>query len=84
MSIAQFCIEKKILTYVLSAALLLGGTWAYTQIGRLEDPEFTIKNAQVVTSYPGATAQEVMEEVTDPIEVAIQQLGQVKKVTSVS
>ena len=61
MSIAQFCIEKKILTYVLSAALLLGGTWAYTQIGRLEDPEFTIKNAQVVTSYPGATAQEVME-----------------------
>ena len=84
MSIAQFCIEKKILTYVLSAALLLGGTWAYTQIGRLEDPEFTIKNAQVVTSYPGATAQEVMEEVTDPIEVAIQQMGQVKKVTSVS
>ena len=84
MSIAQFCIEKKILTYVLSAALLLGGTWAYTQIGRLEDPEFTIKNAQVITSYPGATAQEVMEEVTDPIEVAIQQMGQVKKVTSVS
>jgi multidrug efflux pump subunit AcrB len=84
MSIAQFCIERKILTYVLSGALLLGGVWAYTQIGRLEDPEFTIKNAQIITSYPGATAQEVMEEVTDPIEVAIQQMGQVKKVTSSS
>lgn len=84
MSIAQFCIEKKVLTYTLSAALLLGGMWAYTQIGRLEDPEFTIKNAQIITAYAGATAQEVVEEVTDPIEVAIQQMGQVKKVTSVS
>ncbi len=84
MSIAQFCIEKKILTYSLSAALLLGGWWAFTKIGRLEDPEFTIKNAQIITTYAGATAQEVMEEVTDPIEVAIQQMGQVKKVTSVS
>ena len=84
MSIAQFCLERKVLTYVLSAALLLGGAWAYTVIGRLEDPEFTIKNAQIVTQYPGATAQEVMEEVTDPIEVAVQQLGQLKRVTSIS
>ena len=84
MSIAQTCIDKKILTYALSAALLLGGAWAYTKIGRLEDPEFTIKNAQIVTSYPGATAEEVMEEVTDPIEVAVQQLGQLKQVTSAS
>ncbi len=84
MSIAQFCIERKVLTYTLSLALLLGGMWAYTQIGRLEDPEFTIKNAQIITSYPGATAREVMEEVTDPIETAVQQLGQLKRVTSIS
>lgn len=84
MSIAQFCIERKVLTYALSAALLGGGMWAYTRIGRLEDPEFTIKNAQVITSYPGATAPEVMDEVTDPIEIAIQQMGQLKQVTSIS
>ncbi len=84
MNIAQFCIDKKVITYTLSAALLIGGIWAYTRIGRLEDPEFTIKHAQILTSYPGATAQEVMDEVTDPIEVAVQQMGQLKKVTSAS
>jgi len=84
MSIARFCIERKVLTYTMSLALLLGGMWAYTQIGRLEDPEFTLKSAQIVTSYPGATAQEVMEEVADPIEVAVQQMGQLKRVTSIS
>ena len=72
------------LTYALSFALLAGGIWAFRTIGRLEDPEFTIKNAQIVTLYPGATAREVMEEVTDPIEVAVQQMGQLKRVTSVS
>lgn len=84
MSLAQFCIERKVLTTTMSLALLLGGMWAYTRIGRLEDPEFTIKNAQIVTSYPGATAREVMEEVTDPIEIAVQQMGQLKRVTSIS
>ncbi|MCF7837126.1 MAG: efflux RND transporter permease subunit [Candidatus Marinimicrobia bacterium] len=84
MNPAQCCIERKVVTYVLTAALLLGGLWAYTRIGRLEDPEFTIKSAQIVTLYPGATAIEVMEEVTDPIEVAVQQLGQLKRVTSTS
>ena len=84
MSIAQYCIDKKIITYVLSAALLFGGMYAYTKIGRLEDPEFTIKVAQIVTAYPGATAEEVLNEVTDPIETAVQKLGELDKVTSTS
>ncbi|NLG35291.1 MAG: efflux RND transporter permease subunit [Lentisphaerae bacterium] len=84
MSMAQFCMEKKVLTVTLSLALLAGGMWAYTRIGRLEDPEFTIKNAQVITSYPGATAREVTDEVTDPVETAVQQMGQLKRVTSIS
>lgn len=84
MSIAQFCIDKKIVTYALSGAMLLAGGLAYTQLGRLEDPEFTIKNAQIVTEYPGATALEVADEVTDEIETAVQKLGQLKEVTSTS
>ena len=84
MSLAAFCIERKVLTYALTLALLLGGMYAYTHINRLEDPEFTVKSAQIITSYPGASALDVMNEVTDPIEVAVQQLGQLKKVTSVS
>ncbi|HMO51774.1 MAG TPA: efflux RND transporter permease subunit [Kiritimatiellia bacterium] len=84
MSMAAFCLERKVLTYALALALLLGGLQAYRNIGRLEDPEFTIKNAQIITTYPGASAAEVMNEITDPIEFAVQQMGQLKKVTSVS
>jgi multidrug efflux pump subunit AcrB len=84
MNIARFCIENKVVTYFFTAMLVLGGAWSYTQIGRLEDPEFTIKAAQIVTQYPGASAREVLEEVSDPIEIAAQQMGQLKRVSSVS
>src|SRR5262249_712901 len=57
---------------------------AYKGLSRLEDPEFTIKDALVVTNYPGATAKEVEEEVTDVIETAVQRLDQIKHVTSLS
>ena len=53
-------------------------------MGRLEDPEFTIKEALIITPYPGASAEEVAKEVTNPIESACQQLGQLKRVDSES
>jgi multidrug efflux pump subunit AcrB len=51
---------------------------------RFEDPEFTIREAQVVTSYPGATPEEVAKEVTEALESAIQQLQEVEEIRSVS
>ncbi|WP_407080709.1 hypothetical protein, partial [Enterobacter hormaechei] len=42
--------------------------FALLNIGRLEDPAFTIKTAVVITHYPGASAQQVEEEVTLPLE----------------
>ena len=84
MNIAQFCIDRKIVTWTISLAIFAAGVSAYRTIGRLEDPEFTIKSAQVITYWPGATAAEVASELTDPIETAIQQMGQVDKVTSTS
>src|SRR5690606_2152586 len=62
----------------------IGGMIAYEKMGRLEDPEFTIKQALVVTPYPGASAEEVAQEVTNPIEIAVQRLGQLDHVTSES
>ncbi len=62
--------------------VLLGGIWAYQTIGRLEDPEFTIKEALIITPYPGASAEEVAKEITNPIENACQQLGQLERVES--
>jgi multidrug efflux pump subunit AcrB len=66
------------------AFVFVGGVVAYRQMGRLEDPEFTIKEALIVTAYPGASAEEVAREVTNPIENACQQLGQLKRVESES
>lgn len=84
MNIAEASIRYKTITLVMTAMIILGGASAYQNLGRLEDPEFTVKDAQVFTRYPGATAMEVAEEVTDEIETAIQQMGQVAHVTSIS
>ncbi len=53
-------------------------------MSRLEDPEFTIKDALIITNYPGATPEEVTNEVTDVIESAAQELGQLDTVESIN
>jgi len=82
MNLADFFIRRKTTTLVLAAVLLLGGLANYQDMSRLEDPEFTIKDVLVVTPYPGASPQEVEEEVTDEVETAIQQLGQLDEILS--
>ncbi|GAB6175277.1 efflux RND transporter permease subunit VmeI [Desulfobaculum senezii] len=84
MSIAEFAIRRRTVTLALCAVILLGGLYAYEKLGRLEDPEFTIKDAVVITAYPGASAREVAEEVSDEIETAVQQLAQLKEIKSIS
>lgn len=84
MNVAETCFRKPTVTPSLAAALLVAGVLSYFKLGRLEDPEFTIRSAQIVTHWPGATAQEVAESVTDPLETAAQRLGRVDHVTSVS
>ncbi len=84
MSIAQFCVEKKTVTGFTTVVLLVAGLVAFFQLGKLEDPEFSIKSATVTTTYPGASAAEVELEVTDPLEIAIQEMPQLKYVKSIS
>jgi len=84
MNIAEYSIRKKTVTLVMTVMLVIGGYAAFKQIGMLEDPEFTIKDAVVITPYPGASSKEVEEEVTDKIETAIQQMGQLDKIKSIS
>jgi multidrug efflux pump subunit AcrB len=79
-----FSVRNNRVVFVAMVFLLVGGVVAYRQMGRLEDPEFTIKEALIVTPYPGASAEEVAQEVTNPIENAVQQLGQLKRVESES
>ncbi|MBW2272562.1 MAG: efflux RND transporter permease subunit [Deltaproteobacteria bacterium] len=80
MKIAEFAIEKRVITLTLTVVTIGAGLMAYEGLARLEDPEFTIKQALVITPYPGASPYEVEEEVTDKIEQAVQQLGQLKRI----
>ncbi|GEA58814.1 efflux RND transporter permease subunit [Vibrio comitans] len=82
--IAAYFIRNKVISWMITLIFFIGGTAAFFDLGRLEDPAFTIKDAMVVTSYPGATPEEVEEEVTYPLEKAIQQLTYVDEVTSIS
>ncbi|EJG0101000.1 efflux RND transporter permease subunit VmeI [Vibrio parahaemolyticus] len=82
--IAAYFIRNHVISWMVSLIFLIGGIAAFFGLGRLEDPAFTIKDAMVVTSYPGATPQQVEEEVTYPLEKAIQQLTYVDEVNSIS
>ncbi|HHF3171494.1 TPA: efflux RND transporter permease subunit VmeI [Vibrio alginolyticus] len=82
--IAAYFIRNRVISWMVALIFLIGGIAAFFGLGRLEDPAFTIKDAMVVTSYSGATPQQVEEEVTYPIEKAIQQLTYVDEVNSIS
>lgn len=82
--IAAYFINNKVVSWMLALIFMIGGTSAFFGLGRLEDPAFTIKDAMVVTNYPGATPEQVEEEVTYPLEKAIQQLTYVDEVNSIS
>lgn len=84
MNPGEFSVRNDRVLYVAMLFVLVGGIVAYQQMGRLEDPEFTIKEALIITPYPGASAEEVAKEVTNPIESAVQQLGQLHRVDSES
>ncbi len=84
MDISGYFIRNKVSSWIVILLLALGGLYAILDIGRLEDPAFTVKTAVVATRYAGASPQQVEEEVTYPLENAIQQLAYVDKLTSIS
>ena len=84
MNLTEYTINNKSVTWMLIVLLTLGGMFSFTTLGRLEDPAFTIKQAMILTSYPGASALEVEEELTLPVENAIQQLPYLDNITSTS
>ncbi|SDS55324.1 Multidrug efflux pump subunit AcrB [Halopseudomonas xinjiangensis] len=82
MDFARYAICKPVNVWLLVLLCLVGGVFAFFEMGRLEDPEFTIKQAIVNVQYPGATALEVEQQVTEPLESAIQQMTQIKEIRS--
>ena len=82
MDIARASIKRFRVVLFICVLTLVGGIMAYVEIGKLEDPSFTIKTAVVSALYPGASAYEVEQEVTSRIEDAIQAMGEIKHIRS--
>ena len=81
---SQFAIQKKVISWMLVLIFGVGGMVAFFSLGQLEDPPFTIKDAKILVAYPGASPRQVEEEVTYPVEQALQQLAALDEVTSTS
>ncbi len=82
MNLSEISIKNPLICSIVILICLIGGWRAYESMPRFEDPEFTIRVAKVYTQYAGASPEEVLNEVTEPLETAIQQLPEVKSVTS--
>ena len=78
MNIGEYSVKNPVVSWLLVIVFLAGGYSGFTKMGKLEDPEFTIKDVKIITYYPGATARQVYEEVTYHIEEALQLMPQLK------
>ncbi|HJD92271.1 efflux RND transporter permease subunit [Bacteroides coprosuis] len=72
----KYFLSSKSFTWLLMILILGGGLFSYFNMGKLEDAPFTIKQAVVITPYPGASPMEVETEVTDVLAEAIQEMGE--------
>lgn len=76
MKLVKYFLQKKAVTILLLVLILAGGLFSYIKMGKLEDAPFTIKQALVLTPYPGASPSEVQSQVTDVLEESIQSPGE--------
>lgn len=82
MNLAEYSIRNKVISWVVCLLLIIGGTVSFFNLGRLEFPSFPLPVAMVVTAYPGASAEQVEEEVTLQLEEAILELEAVFHIDS--
>ena len=76
MKLIKYFLQRRSVTILLLVLVLAGGLFAYLKMGKLEDAPFTIKQALVLTPYPGASSSEVQSQVTDVLEEAIQSVSE--------
>ena len=83
-NLSRWALEHIPLTRYLIAALLIGGILSYQQLGQDEDPPFTFRAMVVSAVWPGATAVQMAEQVTDPLERKLQETPYIDKIRSFS
>jgi multidrug efflux pump len=83
-NLSRWALEHPALTRYLMVALMVLGMASYFQLGQDEDPPFTFRAMVVRTYWPGATAQQVAEQVTDKLERTLQEVPYADKIRSYS
>lgn len=84
MNITEYALNNRALVKFFIAVLVLGGIFAFFSMSKLEDPELKVKQALIVTVYPGASAHKVELEVTDVLEKSIRSMGEIDNIQSKS
>ena len=84
MNLPVYSLENKKIIYFFLAIMLIGGIYSFFKLPKKEDSPFVIKQAVLVTQYPGATPQEVEKLITEPIERDIQSMSDVFQIKSES
>ncbi|WP_348983558.1 efflux RND transporter permease subunit [Vibrio sp. ED004] len=84
MNLADFAIKQRTFVLFFTVLSVIAGLYSYFDLGKLEDPSFTVKTAVVVTLYPGASAEEVEQQVTDTVETKLQEMANLNRLRSLS
>lgn len=82
MNFTEYALKNRALVYFFIFVLVVGGIYSFFTMSKLEDPAITVKEALVVTTYPGASAYQVELEVTDLLEKSIRSMGDLDHVES--
>ncbi len=82
--LAEFAIRQRTFLLFFITLSVIAGIYSYFDLGKLEDPSFTVKTAVVVTLYPGASAEQVEKQVTDTVETKLQEMGELNRLRSLS
>jgi multidrug efflux pump subunit AcrB len=73
-NLSALAVRERSVTLFLIIAMSLAGLYAFVHLGRAEDPNFTVKVLTIVSTWPGATAQEMQDQVAEPLEKRLQEL----------
>jgi len=73
-NLSAIAVRQRAITVFLLFLIAVAGTLAFFKLGRAEDPPFTVKQLTVITAWPGATAQEMQDQVAEPLEKRLQEL----------
>ena len=84
MNLSESALNNRALVKFLIVVLIIGGVFSFFSMSKLEDPEIQVKQALVVTVYPGASAHQVELEVTDVLEKEIRAMGDIASLESKS